>query len=252
MQLHGGRRPSLIGKGSTWRFRDLYALAWPPPAWRVPVTISRIHIGSAAVMAISDRLGGASGAPFASCNLGIDVGDLDNAVATNRGAVARALGFEASSVAYVDCIADFVGVVGVERDDGVTAGMVTTRPQLPIAVLSADILPVVAVDHAHGVVGVITVECATDVLVVDAFVSAMCDLGATPRGVTARTGPALCGRCSGDGNAVRPAVVERLLELGVRWIWVDERCTFENENFYSTRAEGRTGRFASIIWQKLT
>jgi copper oxidase (laccase) domain-containing protein len=201
-------------------------------------------------MAVTDRLGGASGAPFASCNLATDVGDSDSAVAANRGIVARALGFDGAAVVYVDCMSDFDGVIGVERDAGVTAGMVTTRPHQPIAVLSADSLPVIAVDHVRGVVGAVTVECASDVLVIDTLVSAMCDLGATPHGVTARTGPALCGRCSGDDGDVRPAVVKRLIELGVTWTWDDERCTFENENFYSIRAEGRTGRFASITWTR--
>lgn len=216
--------------------------------------------------AVTGRAGGVSTGERAGLNLGSHVGDDPDAVAENRRRLSAALG---RPVAYMSqchgaevALVDAVPEVAPECD-----ALVTTAPDLALAVLVADCVPlllagdgVVAAVHA-GRPGLMAG-------VVPAAVAALRDLGATR--IDAVVGPSVCGRCyevpagmRADVAAAHPisaavtwsgtpavdvaaGVVEQLrgLDVAVRWV---PGCTKERDDLYSYRGARTTGRFAGVV-----
>lgn len=248
---------------------------------------------------VTTRAGGASRAPYDSFNLSTGVGDDPRAVALNRHRLATAIGLtddavrwmrqvHGTKVAVVKGSAHGGGRDGGRdrgRDDSCAGGgethgehngvdaMVTDRPGIALAVLSADCVPVLLADPAAGVVGVAhagRVGAASGVLA--ATLEAMAELGARTEHIEALLGPAVCGGCyevpaamraevgallpgSGcrteagtPGLDLRAGLRAQLASLGVVRVDTDPRCTMEDPTLYSHRREGRTGRLASLIW----
>jgi polyphenol oxidase len=107
--------------------------------------------------------------------------------------------------------------------------------------------------------------------VVPATVAAMCELGADPVRIVARTGPTVCGRCYEVPAALRdeveravpgtatttawgtpaidiPAGVRAQLRgCGVRDIALSRVCTLQSPDHFSYGRDGRTGRLASYV-----
>jgi copper oxidase (laccase) domain-containing protein len=100
----------------------------------------------------------------------------------------------------------------------------------------------------------------------------MTEAGADPARTRAVIGPAICGGCyevpeqmrdavaaavpgSGcltragtPGLDLRAGIAGQLAAAGVRQVRIDDRCTAEEPDLYSYRRDGRTGRFAGLIW----
>jgi polyphenol oxidase len=221
----------------------------------------------------SDRHGGVSEAPYATGNVGDQVGDDVDAVNGNRERVAAAAGLADPTRwvwlrqvhgARVHVATEPTGPRPPEADAAVTA-----QPGLPLAVITADCAPIALVcDDAVGVIhaghrglelGVI--EAAVDALRaighggVRAYLGpcihpARYEFGAGDlERLVARFGPAVEGRTD-DGRpaldipaAVRCALarvgVDELTEAGV--------CTAASSSHFSYRRDGVTGRQATII-----
>ncbi|NEC76523.1 laccase domain-containing protein, partial [Streptomyces rochei] len=105
-----------------------------------------------------------------------------------------------------------------------------------------------------------------------AAVRAMTELGADPARITARTGPAVCGRCyevpedmRAEVAAAEPAahaetswgtpavdvsagVHAQLARLGVRDRAQSPVCTLESNDHFSYRRDRTTGRLAGYVW----
>ncbi|GAA4663831.1 peptidoglycan editing factor PgeF [Kineococcus glutinatus] len=219
--------------------------------------------------AFTTRGGGGGAAPFAGLNLGDHVGDDPARVAAHRAAVRRAAGAEHLVLARQVHGAQVVVVDGPPAVVPEADAVVTTRPELALAVVVADCVPVLLADPAAGVVAVAHAGRPGMVAgVVPAVVAAMRDLGA--RDVRAVTGPAVCGGCYEVPAAMREEVCARvpeawartrsgtpavdvvagvtaqLLAAGVRTGRV-QACTVEDGRFFSHRREGRTGRFAGVV-----
>lgn len=105
------------------------------------------------------RRGGASSGLFSGLNCGRRSSDQTEMVALNRGRVAQAMGVSARSLATVKQVhsadvitlrpGDDVDVIGdIEAD-----AIVTDRPGIAIAVLTADCQPVLLADAQAGVIG---------------------------------------------------------------------------------------------------
>jgi len=149
----------------------------------------------------------------------------------------------------------------------------TTVPGLVLGVLSADCPGVLIADPDAGVVGAAhSGRAGMASGVVPALVAAMTSAGADPARMHAVIGPAICGRCYEVPAAMRdevgaavpgsacttrdgtpgldlPAGISaQLANLGVGRVQRDERCTAEDPDLYSYRRDGRTGRFASLVW----
>lgn len=225
-------------------------------------------------MAVTDRHGGVSSAPYGTRNLGGGVGDDPAAVAENRAKTAAEFGLDrvvylrqvhGVDVAYVT--APFAG------DPPALDGVLTDRAGLGLAVLVADCAPVLLADPAAGLVGAAhSGRAGTAAGVVPALVQAMAARGAEPARMVAMIGPAVCGRCYEVPETLRDQVAARVpqarsttrwgtpaLDLragiaaqlqaaGVTDVRHDDRCTIESPDLYSYRRDGRTGRFAGYVW----
>ncbi|MER6527482.1 peptidoglycan editing factor PgeF [Streptomyces sp. NPDC001508] len=232
---------------------------------------------SGAHFAFTDRWGGVSAVPYEELNLGGAVGDGPDAVRTNRELAAKALDLDAARVVWMNQIHG----AGVAVVDGPWAdrpapevdAIVTVRPGLALAVLTADCTPVLLADPVARVAAAAHAGRPGLVAgVVPAAVRAMMELGADPARIVARTGPAVCGRCyevpeamRAEVSAVEPAahsetswgtpavdvsagVHAQLDRLGVRDRAQSPVCTLESDDHFSYRRDRTTGRLAGYVW----
>jgi YfiH family protein len=228
--------------------------------------------------AFSDRYGGVSTEPYGELNLGGHVGDDAAAVVENRRVVAGMLGVDPARVVYMNQVhgADVAVVTEPWRDrvPDVDA-LVTTMPELCLAVLVADCTPVLLADPEAGVIAAAHAGRPGMARgVVPETLARMRELGARPERVIAYTGPAVCGDCYEVPAALRDEVAERVpasrtvTRAGTPGIDVpggvwsqlvaagvdparggrSEVCAMESKDHYSYRREGVTGRFAGFVW----
>src|SRR5699024_2326816 len=154
-----------------------------------------------------------------------------------------------------------------------TDGVVTDRPGLALAVLTADCVPVLASDPEAGVIGAAHAGRAGAVDgIVPTLINAMASLGARPDRTGVLLGPAAAGDhyelpvemvdevervlpgsrartvagTAGVDLRARPA--RRLARRGGPRVHAGPRCTIAAESLFSYRRQGRTGRQASLIW----
>lgn len=221
--------------------------------------------------AVTDRWGGTSSGPYAELDLARHVGDDAAVVEANRDRLATALGV--SGIAWMEQVhGRQVAVVEAPQEPPLQAdALVTTVRGLALAVLVADCTPVLAADAAAGVVGVAHAGRKGLALeVVPAMLAAMRELGATA--ITARVGPAICGRCypvpaamqeevlavvpearatAADGSPaldIPAGVAAQLLAHGATVTRVPG-CSAEDPALYSYRRDGgTTGRYAGLAW----
>ncbi|MFG2866436.1 peptidoglycan editing factor PgeF [Streptomyces sp. NPDC048338] len=233
---------------------------------------------SGAHFAFTDRWGGVSAVPYEELNLGGAVGDDPAAVLANRARVAAALGLDPALVVWMNQVhgpdvAVVDGPWAADREIPSVDALVTARRGLALAVLTADCTPVLLADPVAGVVAAAHAGRPGMVAgVVPAAVKAMVDLGAEPSRITARTGPAVCGRCYEVPREMRAEVSEiepaawaetswgtpavdvtagvhaQLERLGVLDRRADGICTRESGDHYSYRRDRTTGRLAGYVW----
>lgn len=251
--------------GHTWNVRSAQPSRTARPA----------HGG--AHFAFTDRWGGVSAAPYESLNLGGAVGDEPAAVRANRARAADALGRDPHHVVWMNQVHGREVVVvdepWGERPPPPADAVVTTRPELTLAVLTADCVPVLLADPAAGVAAAAHAGRPGLVAgVVPAAVEAMTGLGARPDRITALVGPSVCGKCyevpAGMREEVAAVVPEayavtragtpavdvgagvraQLARAGVRVADAPSVCTLESPDHFSYRRERVTGRLAGYVW----
>jgi polyphenol oxidase len=242
----------------------------------VPLALPRQELGGGVFATFSGRTGGVSGPPYESLNLGVGVGDDPAAVAANREALARACGLSAGDLAWMSqvhgtdvCYLD----AATPQPPGPVDAIFTDVPGRALCVLVADCLPVLVADPVAHVIGAAHAGREGMVAgVVPALIAAMTQAGASPARMRALAGPAICGGCyevppelqarvSGvvpearcetlDGTAgldILAGVRAQLASAGVGWVRSVPRCTRESADLFSYRRDGRTGRFAGLIW----
>lgn len=222
------------------------------------------------------RAGGVSASPYDSFNLGDHVGDDPVAVAANRARLAGSIGLPEESLVWMEQIhSNTVTVVDGPRTGPVPAtdALVTTRRNLALVVLVADCVPVLLSDHRNGVVAAVHAgRMGARNGIVARTVAKMVELGAEPTSIHVLLGAAASGKnyevpeemaadvetklpgartrtAAGTwGLDVRAGLIRQLFSLGVTAVDSDPRCTIADENFYSYRREGTTGRQAGIVW----
>ncbi|OEU88332.1 laccase [Streptomyces abyssalis] len=231
---------------------------------------------SGAHFAFTDRWGGVSAAPYESLNLGGRVGDDAAHVRENRSRTAASLGLAPDRVVWMHQVhgRDVALVNGPFGDQAPPLdGIVTQRPALALAVLTADCTPVLLADPVARVAGAAHAGRPGLVAgVVPALVETMRDRGAAPERIVARTGPAVCGECYEVPEEMRAAVAEavpgayattswgtpsvdvaagvraQLEACGVTTLEQSDVCTMESADHFSYRREKITGRLASYVW----
>lgn len=164
---------------------------------------------------VTDRHGGSSQGPYGELNLGAHVGDLPEAVETNRHRLAHALGLRLGDLRLMDqqhgCSVALTPGTGtgtaVATSSSASTTASTDAPPAPAAdalvgdrtdealvVLVADCVPVLLVDRTAGLAA--AVHAGRPGLlagVVPAAVQALTDLGA--RDLEAVVGPSVCPLC---------------------------------------------------------
>jgi YfiH family protein len=240
--------------------------------------IQRYDDENGAHFAFTDRWGGVSAVPYEQLNLGGAVGDDPRAVRENRRLAAGSLGLDPARVVWMNQVhGRDVAVVEEPWPAGAEVpaadAVVTARRGLALAVLTADCTPVLLVDPVAGVVGAAHAGRPGMLAgVVPQTVRAMVGLGAEPPRITARTGPAVCGRCyevpeqmRAEAAAIEPAsfaetswgtpavdvsagVHAQLAALGVGSRSQSPVCTRESGDHFSYRRDRTTGRLAGYVW----
>lgn len=232
----------------------------------------------------TSRRGGVSEPPFDTLNMSGAVGDMATAVIANRRAVARACGLGPERLAWMRQVhgadvgyaagsaaspAGAPDAPGVPRVDAIY----TDAAGLALGVLVADCAPVLIADSRARIVG--AAHAGREGMaagVVPALVAAMSRAGADPARMRAVIGPLICGGCyevpaplrarvadevpeagcvtraGTPGIDVRAGVTAQLGRAGVAAVVADPRCTAETPELYSHRRDGRTGRFAGLVW----
>lgn len=211
------------------------------------------------------RAGGVSNAKYASLNLGDHVGDAADLVAANREIMGKLVS-QKRPVFMNQIHGDGVVEITDENNSPVTADAIVTKVKgLPLVVLVADCLPILLT--SSSVVGAVHAG-RKGVLngIISKSVLAMRQLGATD--LKATIGPAICEECYevdsemyADAVAQKPklattahrhcldlvnAVRFELEELEVE-VSALKICTAHNENYFSYRRDGQTGRSAGVV-----
>lgn len=227
-------------------------------------------------MVFTNRVGGASSSPYDSFNLGGHVGDDSSLVRENRRRLAASVGLDPARIVWMEQLhTNTVTVVDGPQSQPVEAtdALVTTTPGLALCVLVADCVPVLLSDHAAGVIAAVHAgRVGARNGIVRKAVDAMVGLGASPGNIQALLGPAAAGESyevPGDmaadvekqlpgsrvttpqgtsGLDIRAGLVRQLMSMGVTHIDADPRDTVADEDFFSYRREGTTGRQAGVIW----
>ena len=211
------------------------------------------------------RAGGVSNAKYASLNLGDHVGDAADLVAANREIMGKLVS-QKRPVFMNQIHGDGVVEITDENNSPVTADAIVTKVKgLPLVVLVADCLPILLT--SSSVVGAVHAG-RKGVLngIISKSVLAMRQLGATD--LKATIGPAICEECYevdsemyADAIAQKPKLATtglrhcldlvnaakfELEELEVE-VSALKICTAHNENYFSYRRDGQTGRSAGVV-----
>jgi purine-nucleoside/S-methyl-5'-thioadenosine phosphorylase / adenosine deaminase len=230
------------------------------------------------------RRGGVSQPPFATLNLGGNVGDDPKAVRHNHELMYSALGVRGDRACTVWQVhsADTLivsGPVAGRRWIAQADGMVTDRSDTPLAMRFADCTPILLYDPVRGVIGmahagwrgtVQGVAAGTAQLMVQAY-------GCKPSDIQAAIGPSIGPERYQVGEEVVAAIIQHfgaadglirrdpadgtayldlwaanrldLQRVGVEQIEIAGICTAQHtDQFFSHRAEkGHTGRFGAVM-----
>ncbi|NPA56962.1 MAG: peptidoglycan editing factor PgeF [Epsilonproteobacteria bacterium] len=204
-----------------------------------------------------------SAPPYHQLNIAFHTGDDPEIVARNRqrlfelAGIDRALFMDqihSTKIEYVDHFCH-------PQCDGV----ITDRPDLPLAVMSADCYGVLLFDRKRGIIGALHAGRAGALggIVQKALELMVSDFGAEE--IEGVISPGIGSCCYQVGEEILQRVDSRYVErerfLNIKRAIVDQLnlfgvdfvdygiCTSCDPNYYSYRRDGLTGRFASIIWR---
>ncbi|QYK08280.1 peptidoglycan editing factor PgeF [Shewanella mangrovisoli] len=249
--------------------------------WPVPDNVA---------IAMTDRHGGVSLAPYDSLNLGLHVGDAPQQVLANRGILAKQLGLVTEPVwleqvhgTHVVDLAD-IAPINLAQEVQDTPPLVADASYTDLAgrvcvVMTADCLPVLLCNQQ-----------GTEVAAAHAGWRGLCDgvieasvakFASKPSELIAYLGPAIGPKTFEVGAEVRAAFMAtvpnaencfvaqcqatkpdkyladiiglaklRLKQLGIKQVYSADICTVSNPDYFSYRRDKITGRMASLIWLK--
>ncbi|MDH0449747.1 peptidoglycan editing factor PgeF [Shewanella sp. GD04112] len=249
--------------------------------WPVPDNVA---------IAMTDRHGGVSLAPYDSLNLGLHVGDAPHQVLANRGILAIQLGLATEPVwleqvhgTQVIDLAD-IAPINLAQEVQDTPPLVADASYTDLAgrvcvVMTADCLPVLLCNQQ-----------GTEVAAAHAGWRGLCDgvieasvakFASKPSELIAYLGPAIGPKTFEVGAEVRAAFMAadpnaancfvaqcqatkpdkyladiiglaklRLKQLGITQVYSADICTVSSSDYFSYRRDKVTGRMASLIWLK--
>lgn len=229
---------------------------WPAPEW--------------VKTCVTTRQDGCSQGPFKGFNLGAHVGDDPNHVLANRAELSRTLGCQLAWLEQThstDVVEAAPGLVE-EADASWTA-----EADVACIIMSADCLPVLFCDRAgsrvaaahagwRGLAGGVLENTlsalevpASEVLVWlgPAIGPEMFEVGSEVRELFGSAAAAECFAASARPGYYLADIYQlarlRLQAAGVTAVYGGGLCTVSDPiNYFSYRRDGRTGRFASMVW----
>lgn len=215
----------------------------------------------------TNRNGGLSFPPYSSKNLAYHVGDDQEAVRGNRELVEAEFG----PTIYMNQVhGDSVVVVeGIPMLEVTADALVTEQPNVALAVLVADCIPLLLWDEDKTCVAAVHVG-RRGLLngITEKTIEIMRAMGAGH--IHALLGPSICGRCYEVGADIYQGVVEAFPDAESRTskgsfaldlpkalysqlarmdvsVMASKKCTVEDLEFYSYRRDRVTGRQAGVI-----
>ena len=215
----------------------------------------------------TDRRDGVSAGEYAALNVGASVGDDPDAVAANRAIIAGYLGADALALVRQVHGRDVARLTAPGPMPPDADAVITDVVDLPIAVQTADCVPILLADLVGGRVA--AVHAGWRGVVADVIGAALDELA--PAGALhAWIGPAICPGCYEVSEEVRAEVTaaapEAYAQTRSGTPAVDVRagvagqlrrrgisaeivggCTFESDDLYSFRRDPVTGRQAGVI-----
>jgi YfiH family protein len=236
------------------------------PDWPAPPSVRALS---------TTRPGGVSEGPWASFNLGLSCGDEQAHVLANRGRLNALLPNDPN---WLQQVHGREALEVEERGAALPAdAQLTSVPGLPLAVMSADCLPILLCDEKGQRVA--AVHAGWRGLAGGVIEAALQRMNLAPERLLAWLGPAISGSAYEVGSEVREAFLKSasiaqygtdriftphgdrwlldlagaargvLESLGVSGVYGGGFCTYgEPERFFSHRRDGVTGRMASVIW----
>lgn len=240
------------------------------PQWRVPENIRAVS---------TSRLGGVSGAPYDTFNLGGHVRDRDQCVRQNRRRLADDLGLPGERFFWLNQThsSEVVDIDDTQLLSRESDGSTTTQRRQACVVMTADCLPIlltntegrrVSAIHAgwRGLCGSIVengVSCFSDASEVIAWLGPAIGPNAFEVGrdvyeafllKSIQFQSAFTEKSSNNKDDKWLADIHLLATIslqmsGVQLIYASPHCTYsESGRFFSYRREGETGRMATAIW----
>jgi YfiH family protein len=218
------------------------------------------------------RLDGHSRPPYDQNNLALHVGDDENNVMANRSVLRKLLGLSHEPVWLEQTHTNYCVVVE-EESNRIADAAVTRSKGLPLAIMTADCLPIVLCNQAGTEIAAI--HAGWRGLVNGIIENTLAKMHSHPETLIAWIGPAICHKCYEIGSEVQkaytnkypftaatfytngpnmhanlPKMAELILNsLSISSIFQSEACTFElNNELYSYRRASQTGRMATLIW----
>ena len=200
---------------------DLRLLTWP--------ALDASRVGAA----VTARAGGVSSGPYESLNLSLSVGDDPGCVLENRHRLATAFGAAPGDFVFARQVhgAGVRVVTEADRgsgafrlDDAVddTDALVTTSPEVVLAILTADCVPIVLHDPVAGVLACVHAGWRGTVAgVTAATLAVMQGLGTCPSDVVAGIGPAVGADRYQVGPDVHQAVTRSFGPAAAQFIHPD-------------------------------
>lgn len=244
----------------------MHGLEWIEPDWPRHARVRA---------AATTRSGGVSAAPYASLNLGSHVGDAPACVAENRRRLERELRLPASP-AWLEQVhgIDVAHILATAAVPPRADAAWTQVRRTPLAILTADCLPVLIADDDGLCVA--AAHAGWRGLAAGVLEHSVRSLPLDPGRLSAWLGPAVGPAAFEVGPEVRDAFVQRdadarqafvaaagdrllcdlyllarqrLAQAGVTRVFGGNRCTHrEADRFHSYRRDGVCGRMATLVW----
>ena len=220
-------------------------------------------------VAITTRVGGVSEGAFSGFNLAAHVEDNPAFVQHNRELLADHIGLEQAPLWLEQVHGNAVVPASVSvRANSVPPeadGSFTTEKGLPLAIMTADCLPIVLWDHSETLVcalhagwrGLANGIIANGAKLFRGKFSAFVGPGIGPchyevdQQVREHFGSGAAFTASRPGHYQFNLALEareQLLAAGADKVEVMSVCTACDDRFYSYRRDGQTGRFATLVW----
>ncbi len=229
----------------------------------------------------SDRFGGVSKSPYDSMNIALHVDDNPKDVVTNRIIICDKLGFLAQNMIFMDQVHE-ANIVNIEDSSQNRVpscdGIVTNIKNIPLMVMVADCIPLSFYDPMKNVIGVAHAGRNGTFLeiskkMVQNFVN---NYGSKTYDIIVGIGTSIHSCCYEVGESLANIAIEnfggkyviirddkyfldlqslnfdQLINYGIKSknIEISSICSCCDQNYFSYRRDGITGRFASFMMLK--